>query len=142
MMRIALCFVVTAALAGTDTMSRKDPYRDVPRIEDYQIVGVSQHSELEQFALFFNQDWKLMFPDFYRGTKLYLESLPAARRKVLAQEFKAFLETNASASPKKLLKLWLALGAAGWQSDLDIRAGLKDLCWLIETDPTKAPDAP
>lgn len=123
-------------------MARKDPYRNVPRLEGYEITGIDEHSELEQFALWFNQDWNHIFPDFYRGTRMYLEGLPAARRKVLAQEFRAFLEANAGASAKKLLKLWVGLGAAGWQPDLEIRVGLEDLCWLVETDSTKAPDSP
>jgi len=83
-------------------MTKETPYRVVPS---------PARSELQQLALWFHQDWKLLFPDFYAGLHLYLDHLPAQRRVVLGRELCQFVEHNEGTSSDELKRLWLGLGA-------------------------------
>jgi hypothetical protein len=58
----------------TEIVTQKSPYRVVPS---------PRQSELQQLASWFHQDWKLFFPDFYTGLRIYLDNLPAGRRAAL-----------------------------------------------------------
>lgn len=98
----------------------------------YRVVPSTTRSELQQLALWFHQDWKLLFPDFYAGLHLYLENLPAERRVVLGRELREFVEQNRGASVQALKRRWLRLGAQGWQSSLDIHSTLAAFCRIVE----------
>jgi hypothetical protein len=89
-------------------------------------------TELESFAFFFHQDWKYVFPDFLSGTSMYLQGISSSRRARLASELHEFLSMNARAKNTALKQRWLKLGAQGWQSNLDVRAGLEQMLKLIE----------
>ena len=96
----------------------------------YRVVPSPRQSELQQLASWFHQDWNLVFPDFYTGLRMYLDNLPAGRRAALGSELRRFMEQNQGASAKALKRLWLRLGAQGWQANLDIRDTL-DAFWRI-----------
>lgn len=98
----------------------------------YRVVPSPARSELQQLALWFHQDWKLLFPDFHAGLTMYLENLPAPRRVVLGRELREFVEQNRDASARALTRRWLSLGAQGWQSSLDIRSTLEEFCRIVE----------
>ena len=90
---------------------------------------------MQQLASWFHQDWKLVFPDFYTGLRIYLDNLLAGRRGALGIELRRFVEKNQGSSAKALKRLWLRLGAQGWQANLDIRAALDEFCRIIESKP-------
>jgi len=90
-------------------------------------------TELQQFASWFNQDWKLLFPDFHSGALLYSKNLTQERRKALSNLLRQFLDENANKSEADLKILWLKLGAQGWQANLNIRRALEDFCRMFET---------
>jgi hypothetical protein len=95
-------------------------------------------SELQEFASWFHQDWKLLFPEFYAGVRPYLRNMPLERKCVLASELRDFIEKNSAVSPEELKQKWLDLGAQGWQASLDIHNALKDFLRMIEEDAVAA----
>jgi len=91
---------------------------------EHQIVPGRERTELEKFASWFHQDWKLVFPNFPEGARMYLSTLPRERKALLHQELSAFLAEHSDDSSSGLKQAWLRLGALGWQSDLDVRETL------------------
>ncbi len=86
----------------------------------YRIVfpGPKERSELERFAMWFHQDWGLLFVTFEGAAKAYLRQLSAERRATLHAELAAFLDEHAGATRGGLQRRWLKLGAQGAPSDL------------------------
>ena len=87
--------------------------------------------------MWFHQDWKLVFPDFFAGTTLYLRNLSGdeqTRRRDLALQLRVFLQAHATAAPGELKQRWLELGAQGWQSTLEIREPLQRFLTMIESE--------
>jgi hypothetical protein len=76
----------------------------------------SEATELERFASWFHQDWKVRFTDFQDASRAYLATLPPASRSILRQQLSDFLFRHDSSSPAKIKKSWLALGAQGYPS--------------------------
>jgi hypothetical protein len=125
---IALCFIMLLP-----ALARSDVAKDT----EYRPVAAAAKSELEQFASWFHQDWKLIFPDFYSGLKLYLDNLTPGRRQVLGDELQQFLRENSGASAEDLKRSWLRLGAQAWQASLDIRQTLEDFQRVIQATSDK-----
>jgi CdiI immunity protein len=98
----------------------------------HQAMPSPGRSELQQLASWFHQDWKMVFPDFYKGLNLYLDNLPQERRVALGRELRQFLEQNNGRSSEELKQLWLRLGAQGWQASLDIHSALEEFCRVIQ----------
>lgn len=86
----------------------------------YRVVSSSpkKRSELEQFAMWFHQNWSVFFPTFEEAASAYLRQLPAERKVNLRGELAAFLEKNAAATRGGLPRGWLKLGAQGGPTDL------------------------
>ena len=80
--------------------------------------GLKKGSELEQFAMWFHQDWGVLFPDFETAAHAYLRQLSTQRRATLRAELAAFLDEHAGATRGGLLRWWLKLGAQGGPTNL------------------------
>jgi hypothetical protein len=100
-------------------------------LSDYHIIPGKHQTELEKFASWFHQDWKLIYPHFYEGAKIYINDLSAERKGVLRQELLNFISTNADRRSEAVISSWCDLGADAWQSDLEILATLKDFADLL-----------
>jgi len=81
-------------------------------------------SELEIFAGFFHQDFDLCEEDAYEIARKHFNGISRARRAVLKSELVDLLEFRKS--KKAIRNAWWRLGAASWQSGLDLRAALHD----------------
>jgi hypothetical protein len=101
----------------------------MPKSPPYKIVRTQPKSELEQFAGWFHQDWKLVFNDFYAGAEMYFATLASARKEVLREELATFLQAHSSADALK--RSWLRSGAQGWQENLDIRKTLAEFLRML-----------
>lgn len=99
----------------------------------YKIVDTGPKSEIEKFASWFHQDWRLVFPDFYTGAKIYFEEVPLSEdaRYVLKQELYRFLDQTEGQDPKEIVQAWFDLGAHAWQCDLDIASTLRDFAEML-----------
>jgi hypothetical protein len=86
----------------------------------YRIVasGLKKGSELEQFAMWFHQDWSVLYSTFEEAASAYLKQLSAKRRMTLRAELVAFLDEHAGATRAGLQRWWLKLGAQGGPRDL------------------------
>jgi len=91
-------------------------------------VVPSKPTELEAFASFFHQDWRLMYPNFHAGAKLYIGSLSNESKRKLRAELLNFI---AGRSARSTRKRWIALGAQAWDPDLEIVATLKSFADMI-----------
>jgi hypothetical protein len=80
--------------------------------------GLQKGSELEQFAMWFHQDWGVLYPTFEEAASAYLNPLSAKRRMTLRAELVAFLDEHAGATRAGLERRWLRLGAQGGPRDL------------------------
>ena len=101
----------------------------------YEIVkGARQTSELEKFAKWFHQDWKLVYSDFYVGARMYFSSLSLERKHELRRELREFVEAHRDKSQSAWLASWLRAGAQGWQGSLDIRETLADFVGMLSAD--------
>jgi hypothetical protein len=96
----------------------------MPKSNDVDNYGVlpyqGANAEINQFARWFHQDWKLVFKDFPSGVALYVDNLSAERRVLLAGELRQFLDEHDGLSAEALRKKWLDLGAQAWPRGLDI----------------------
>ena len=88
-------------------------------------------SELEQFALFFHQDFSLMAADMVAGARMYVSDLPPERQSVLASEFSAFLEEHRSA--RALRNGWVRLGAGYAPPGNTLMAEMQEIADLLRT---------
>ncbi|MBL6613166.1 MAG: hypothetical protein ISP45_04090 [Reyranella sp.] len=95
------------------------------------IVPRRKKSELQQFALWFHQDWKLVFRDFNEGAELYIRGLPSKRKEILRRELSAFVLANEEHPAEMTKRAWFGLGAQAWQSNLDILPTLKRFVDLL-----------
>jgi hypothetical protein len=86
----------------------------------YRIVasGLNKGSELEQFAMWFHQDWGVLYSTFEQSANAYLKQLSAKRRTKLRAELAGFLDEHAGATRAGLERWWLKLGAQGGPRDL------------------------
>ena len=86
----------------------------------YRIVasGLKKGSELEQFAMWFHQDWGISYSTFEEAASAYLKQLSTKRRTTLRAELTAFLDEHASATRGGFRRWWLKLGAQGGPLDL------------------------
>jgi len=105
-------------------MMEEVPFRTIPTPEQ---------SELGAFASWFHQDWRLVYPDFLTGAKMYVEALPGERRKGLSAELRAFIEAHSVSSEEEIRKAWYALGAGAWQTGLQVPDTLHAFLALTET---------
>lgn len=81
-------------------------------------AGPKKRSELEHFAMWFHQDWSVLFPTFEESAHAYLRRLSAERRATLRAELAAFLDAHAGATRAGLRRWWLKLGAQGSPTNL------------------------
>lgn len=102
----------------------------------HNVVKTSEvRSELSRFAVWFHQDWKLLFPDFFSGYQMYVANLSQDRQAALRAELENFLNQNAGMPEQDLKRAWLALGAQAWQANLDVRSTLKKFCENLKRSP-------
>jgi hypothetical protein len=78
-------------------------------------------TELQEFASWFHQDWKILFGDAQSCAKTYFSGLSPERRKRLRIELLVFLEGEKNSTANNLLRSWYGLGAQGWQTNIDLR---------------------
>ncbi len=109
---------------------------EVKMLHDSSVKAVPKRekSELQRFASWFHQDWKLIYPDFHKGAQMYLGSLPPERRVTLKKELQIFLDQHAGGTSKSMLHAWFSLGAEAWQADLDITATFRYFVSLTERE--------
>ena len=119
---LACVFYVGQALVLSATSSLGNVMSD--QIE-YRVVQRTPQSELEQFASWFHQDWKVLFGTADDAIRAYLANMPRGRRTELESELAAFLREHQASDDRKLLEAWYALGAQGWQVSLDLRTVLR-----------------
>ena len=88
----------------------------------YRVVssGPKKRSELEQFAMWFHQDWGILFPTFEEAAHAYLRQLSTQRKTTLRAELAAFLDEHAGATRAGLGRWWLKLGAQGGPTKLKV----------------------
>ena len=91
----------------------------------FEVIPTPEQSELEAFACWFHQDWRLVFSNFQSGAEMYIDSLPSERSKILATELRHFLSDNANSADSDLRQAWFSLGAEAWQRDLKIKDALR-----------------
>lgn len=91
-----------------------------------------ERTELERFALWFHQDWRLCFSDIHEGARIYVMGLPANRRAVLRRELLRFLREHTGEPPQALRRLWLKLGAQEWPRGVDVRSILNAFAEMLE----------
>jgi hypothetical protein len=89
-------------------------------------------SELQRFARWFHQDWKLVYPTFKAGAALYLSGLSADRREALSRQLRRFLEEHAGASEQDLRQHWMNLGAQAWPTKMGVRVGLEEFQQMVD----------
>ena len=119
-----------------DTMSKNKGIE----IDSYNIVASIEKSELQKFASWFHQDWKIVFPDFICGAKMYFSNLPSDRTENLSQEIIKFLNNHKNDSSSEVRKAWISLGAQAWQADLDIIQTLNEFLNLLKNRNNKGYD--
>ena len=100
--------------------------------DDYVIVPSIPKSELEQFASFFHQDWKLIFPDFHAGAEMYLSSVTNEQKYKLKEQLIQLVENHKDSDQATIKKEWLNLGAQGWQKSLNITDTLNDFVKMMK----------
>jgi hypothetical protein len=100
------------------------------KIPTYTTVGPPERSELQQFAQWFHQDWKLFYADFFVGFDIYINTIDENRRFILRNQLRAFLDSYSNDSPQQLNQRWHTLGAEAWQANLDIRETLEKF-WVL-----------
>ena len=103
----------------------------MPKSRPYVVIAKESKTELQQFASWFHQDWKLMFKDFHEGARIYISTLSPERRQALRRELGDFIEASRTKSPEEIKQLWLKLGAEGWQQNLDIRQTLAEFLNML-----------
>jgi len=104
----------------------------VDNIESYKVVKSEKKSELQKFAMYFHQDWKLVFPDFYTGAEMYLSSIKTEQKVLLKNQLSDFISLHRNSSPAIVKTEWLKLGAQGWQKRLNIIDTLSEFVRLME----------
>jgi hypothetical protein len=80
--------------------------------------GAKKRAELEQFAMWFHQDWGILFLTFEAAAHAYARQLSAERKSALRKELAAFLDEHGGAKRGSLLRRWLKLGAQGGPREL------------------------
>jgi hypothetical protein len=80
--------------------------------------GLTKGSELEQFAMWFHQDWGVLYSTFEEAASAYLKQLSAKQRTTLRAELVAFLDEHAVATRAGFRRWWLKLGAQGGPTNL------------------------
>jgi hypothetical protein len=129
--KVAFVILLVMHIFGNEAHTQILENSDMQDSDSFKVVQSKDLSELQQFASWFHQDWKLLFPDFYTGTEMYLKGLSSDRQATLKRELHDFLDKNKNASEKVLFKSWLDLGAQGWDSKLEIRAALLEFATSI-----------
>jgi CdiI immunity protein len=90
-----------------------------------RVVHVPETSALQQFALWFHQDFHVQFPDIESGVVAYFRCLTTAQRQVLRKELAAFLSTHEADSDGILRRAWMKLGVQiTWPTRVKTRAML------------------
>lgn len=86
----------------------------------YRIVssGLKKGSELEQFAMWFHQDWGVLYSTFEQAASAYLQQLSADRKAALRRQLAAFLDQHAGATRGSFMRWWMKLGAQGGPANL------------------------
>lgn len=111
-----------------DTMSKNKKVET----NSYNIIASNEKSELQKFASWFHQDWKIVYPDFISGAKMYFSNLPSDRAEILSQEIIKFLNNHKKDSLSEVREAWISLGAQAWQNDLNIIQTLNDFLILLK----------
>ena len=140
MSRFALKILCTLA-CGACCLQGPVRTAEMPEPLTHKIVPTPERTELQEFAQWFHQDWRLMFPNFYMGAAMYIKQLTPERRLQLQQQLRAFLDANAGATPRELEQQWLKLGAAEWERDLTIHEVLQDFVWMLSDEATSDPQS-
>lgn len=96
------------------------------RSKGYRIIESAEKTELQQFASWFHQDWNTVFPDFYRGARMYFDSIPLERREALKAELNQFIRSIENSGASQAKRAWFKLGAEAWPPKLDIFDALND----------------
>jgi hypothetical protein len=81
-------------------------------------TGPKKRSELEHFAMWFHQDWSVLFPTFEESAAAYLRLLSIERKAALRRALAAYLNAHAGATRGELRRWWLKLGAQSVPRDL------------------------
>lgn len=78
-------------------------------------------SPMGQFALWFHQDFSLVFPglDIVGGARIYLKQLTATQAQALRGELAAFLNEHSEQPPGVLTRLWMKQGVQYWPRGFD-----------------------
>ncbi len=98
-----------------------------------RVVGVGrvEESPLQRFAGWFHQDWALLFPDFFEGTRMYVSQLSPMERSQLRAELMMFLEREGAKEESEIRNAWFQLGAQAWQPNLEIVESLRKFTQMM-----------
>jgi hypothetical protein len=80
-----------------------------------------------QFALWFHQDFPLVFPglDIVAGASIYLKQLTASQAQALRGALAAFLNEHSEQPPGVLTRLWMKQGVQYWPRGSDTRSTIQ-----------------
>lgn len=84
----------------------------------------SPASELQCFARWFHQDFKLLFDNATLGAEAYIETLGQSRRQELKRELRQLLDEYRGVRGRGLEKAWFRVGAQWWDRQADLRETL------------------
>ncbi len=86
------------------------------------------HSEIEDFASFFHQDFDLMGKDPNEYAHDIFNGLSKKQKSSLRESFIQLLDENSGKKQKGLLNSWRRLGAVWWDKKIDLRATMQN--WI------------
>ena len=130
--KILLLVLVAIALGLVDYSLAGDRVElEMNNSDQYRVVKGEGQSELQKFASWFHQDWKLIFPNFHEGARMYVNDMSSSRRMELKKQLQRFVDANSQSTVDAVKKEWLNLGAQGWQSELDIKITLQEFIELM-----------
>jgi hypothetical protein len=97
-----------------------------------------------QFALWFHQDFSLVFPglDIVGGARMYLKQLTASQTQALQGELAAFLNEHSEQPPAVLTRLWMKQGVQYWPRGSDTMGTLQLFVSMLDEQLGSSENAP
>ena len=107
-----LAILIVVIIQGCDGPRNQINMSNNMNNEEFEVIqNYKVDNELESFALFFHQDWKLMFSTYDELIEHYLDNIPTGQKADLIEQLSVFLKQNSDVSEEEFNENWLALGA-------------------------------